>query len=233
MSRGCEQRNLRLIRLATRERSTAVQHFVYDTIDSTNDEAKRLLAAGEIADRAWVLSREQTAGRGSRGRTWNSPANAGLYVSLVDPAPRGDVPPTTLFTLAAGVSVAGVLRERTKIDARIKPVNDVYIDGAKLAGILTEAVVQSASVHAVVIGIGLNLGSVDREIEAGTYRPVALEDVLTPEAFSALDADALVAEIVVRTFAWNELVWAGKQAEIERAWRERLIPEASGFELPR
>lgn len=209
----------------------AVKHFVYDTIDSTNNEAKRLLAAGEITDRAWVLSHEQTAGRGSRGRTWNSPANAGLYVSLVDPAPRRDVPPTTLFTLAAGVAVAGVLRERAKIDARIKPVNDVYVEGAKLAGILTEAVVQSAAIRAVVIGVGLNLGSIDREIEADAYRPVALEDVLTPEAFCALDADALVAEVVVRTFAWNELVWGGKDAEVERAWRDLLIPEASGFEL--
>jgi len=129
----------------------------FDTLTSTNDEAKRRLAGGE-AGPFLVLAEEQTAGRGRRGRTFYSPKGAGLYMTVAFPA--GLAAENALgVTAYAAVCVAGAVERLTGKDARIKWVNDLYLDGKKICGILTEAVTdfESGALEALLVGVGVNL----------------------------------------------------------------------------
>lgn len=126
---------------------------------STNDVVAALAQAG--ADEGTVVVAEaQTAGRGRQGRTWFSPAGAGLYVSLLlRPvlAEAAHENRRALITLAAGVAVASAIRTTTGLPAAIKWPNDVVIDRRKLAGILVEAVNYGGMRGFVVLGVGVNL----------------------------------------------------------------------------
>ena len=115
---------------------------------STNDDAKALALAGRAP--VLVVAGSQTAGRGRRGNTFLSP-EGGIYMSLAMPAPSESL---ELFTSFAGVCACEALEETQGLHAGIKWVNDVYVGGRKLAGILVERVGEYA-----IVGIGVN-GSV-------------------------------------------------------------------------
>ena len=115
----------------------------YRQIDSTNERARELAAAG-APHGTLVTAAEQSAGRGRQGRRWTAPPGRALLCSLLirDP-PR-------LLPLAAGVAVADV----AGAPARVKWPNDVLVDGLKVAGILVEGRPQE---RWAVLGIGLNV----------------------------------------------------------------------------
>ena len=148
-----------------------MQAFALDTVDSTNEQAKRLIRGGELREAGYVLAREQTAGKGSRGRFWFSPKDAGIYLSVVEIPRQRHAISTTLFTLAAGVACAEALRRTACIDVRLKPINDLYIDGAKLGGILTETVIRDGSPEAIITGVGINVRRIDRPLSNPTAPP--------------------------------------------------------------
>jgi BirA family biotin operon repressor/biotin-[acetyl-CoA-carboxylase] ligase len=138
-----------------------IEVFCYNSIDSTNTEAKRLLAQGNNK-KMLLLAREQTAGRGRQGKSFYSPKDTGLYMSLVlhpDTLPQNAVSTTT----AAAVAVCRALEALTGLDVKIKWVNDIYLGDKKVCGILTEAVsdFETGRVSAVIIGIGLNISTTD------------------------------------------------------------------------
>lgn len=114
-------------------------------VDSTNRVAADLARAG-APDGVVVVADHQTAGRGRRGRSWESPPGASLLVSVVlRPAPP-------LVTLAAGVAAADACEAVTPVRVALKWPNDLLTGDAKLGGILSEAVGD-----AVVVGLGVNL----------------------------------------------------------------------------
>jgi BirA family biotin operon repressor/biotin-[acetyl-CoA-carboxylase] ligase len=124
---------------------------------STNDDAARLADAG-ASHGTTVVASAQTSGRGRLGRTWFSPPEAGLYVSVIVREPRA----ARLLTLAGGVAVAEGVRAAAALPAEIKWPNDVVVDSGlgkrrKLAGILTEASTGPEGLQFVVIGFGINL----------------------------------------------------------------------------
>ena len=131
-----------------------------DTVDSTNTCAKRLALAG-AEDGTLVVANHQTAGRGRRGRAFYSPADTGLYMTLILRPPE-EIGRFQLVTVAAAVAVCLTLEELASLRPRIKWVNDILIGpgGAerKVCGILAEAVGGAESgVESVVVGIGLNV----------------------------------------------------------------------------
>jgi BirA family biotin operon repressor/biotin-[acetyl-CoA-carboxylase] ligase len=130
--------------------------YVFDSIDSTNNECKRRIAQGQ--ERFLVLSDEQTNGRGRSGKAFFSPKGTGLYMSLAMKADMG-FESAVGITAYAAVCVAKAVRTLTGLDCGIKWVNDVYLDGKKVCGILTEAVAgfESGLVENIVVGIGINL----------------------------------------------------------------------------
>ena len=130
--------------------------FVYDSLDSTNLEAKRLLLEGKASSGSVVIAVRQTAGRGRLGRSFFSP-ESGLYLSIII-KPDFDISKSVLVTVAAAAAVAKSIEETCSQDARIKWVNDIYIDSSKVCGILTEAMTdfESGQIENLVIGIGVN-----------------------------------------------------------------------------
>lgn len=130
-------------------------------IDSTNDEAGRLIAAGERGP-LWITAAQQTKGRGRLGRNWVSePGN--LYASLVLSG-FGEQRIAPQLGFAAGVAAVEALRALTGAGERLalKWPNDVLLDGAKLAGVLLECVSpptgdpRAPYAPVAIIGIGVN-----------------------------------------------------------------------------
>ncbi len=141
----------------------------FDAVGSTSTEAANSARAGDVGD-IWFAALQQTAGRGRRGRPWQTPHGNLAASLLVVPDVAAELASTLGFV--AGVALTEALRQvvpgasvRTGVDGAdgqgiriaLKWPNDVLADGAKLAGILLEAIKRDDGRHAVVIGFGINV----------------------------------------------------------------------------
>lgn len=128
--------------------------YLHERLDSSNQTAKRLALAG-APHGTLVLAGQQSAGRGRMGRRFESPAGKGIYLSLVLRVP---VPASEALgvTVGAAVAVARAVQKLCGIELGIKWVNDLYYQGKKVCGILTEAgtSVESGLLEWLVVGIG-------------------------------------------------------------------------------
>ncbi len=142
------------VRRHLRHRELRLQ--VYKTISSTNTVLKSLAAEGAESGLV-LLSEEQTAGRGRMGRSFYSPPASGLYLSLLL-RPAMQASDATRLTACAAVAVCETIEALSGRPAQIKWVNDVFMDGRKVCGILTEASIdcETGTLHYVIIGIGVN-----------------------------------------------------------------------------
>ena len=141
-----------LMYLKTGELGRKMLHF--DSINSTNSEAKKLAEEG-MKSGTVIISEEQVAGKGRLGREWMSPKYKGLWMSVIL---RPDIDPakTSLITQIAGAAVILALK-KFGIDAGIKWPNDIILDKKKAAGILTEMSSEIRSINYVILGIGINV----------------------------------------------------------------------------
>lgn len=178
--------------LAYMDRDTCVT--VYDTVDSTNTVATQLAMEGCLPGTV-VIAGEQTKGRGRRGRFFYSPPGTGLYMSIVL-KPLDDPNQSILLTTAASVAVAKAINDVCGIQPKIKWVNDVYIDGMKVCGILTEAItdLETGRIAHLVLGIGINCFTCRFPAEAG---PLAGSIAASKKIFSSSNGN--------RTFSKNNL----------------------------
>lgn len=193
--------------------------FLFNSVDSTNEAAKRLIRDGAIDGRAYVLAREQTAGRGQRGRLWLSPLDAGIYLTVIDRPRWGVGGELHAFTRAAGIACVETLFAHTQVRTQLKPINDLYVDGRKLAGILTEAVIKQGDLHALMTGVGVNVRKADRPLPPEHVQPVCLEELMPGKEFAALDLRALVRDLVQRIRHWNAVVSQGDLRALEIEWQ--------------
>jgi BirA family biotin operon repressor/biotin-[acetyl-CoA-carboxylase] ligase len=129
--------------------------YYFDSIDSTNTKAKELAEGGHPTG-TLVVADQQTAGKGRRGRTWESPAGNSIFMTLLL---KPDINPNnaSMLTLVSAMAVCGSIRRVTGADALIKWPNDIVIDGKKICGILTEMSAQFDYISHIVIGIGINV----------------------------------------------------------------------------
>ena len=129
---------------------------IFDELDSTNNYLKKIGSQGEKENQL-VIALSQTGGRGRMGRTFYSPNGTGIYFSLLL-HPKLYAEKSLFLTVMAAVSVAETVMKYNKNDVKIKWVNDIYIDGKKVCGILTEgAVNNSKKLDYAVVGIGINI----------------------------------------------------------------------------
>ncbi|MBR5539095.1 MAG: biotin--[Clostridia bacterium] len=127
----------------------------FDSVTSTNDIAAQRANEG-AKEGIVILASSQTNGRGRMGRNFVSEKNCGIYMSvLLRPAfsPENSL----LITTAAAVAVSETVEKYTGKSAQIKWVNDVYLDGKKVCGILTEGRISGDKLEYAILGIGLNL----------------------------------------------------------------------------
>lgn len=131
----------------------------FDVIDSTNTQAKRELAEeyGKSLHKTVFVAAKQTSGRGRLGRLFYSPEQTGIYLSVV--YSNGNITKPAVITASAGVAVARALKKIYNVDAKIKWVNDIFVDGKKVCGILTEGIAnfETGLIDSAVIGIGINI----------------------------------------------------------------------------
>lgn len=151
---------------------------VLDSTPSTMGDVEQRAMAGAVEGTA-VVAEEQTAGRGRRGRDWESPARAGLWWSLLL-RPSPPVERIGWLPLVVGVGVARALQSAADVDARLKWPNDVLVGDGKVAGILAERLGDGA----IVVGVGINVDQAIHEMPPGGAslrslgRPVDRTEVL-------------------------------------------------------
>ena len=145
---------------------------VFKEIDSTNTYAKRVLSecgslrnpngtltpAGEKYHCALITAESQTAGRGRLGRTFVSPAKTGIYLSVIY-APEGGITNPAKLTAFTAVAVCRAIKTLYGIEPGIKWINDLYLNGKKICGILAEGFTnfETGMIESAVIGIGINI----------------------------------------------------------------------------
>ena len=134
----------------------AGRNMIYlENTDSTNVQVKYLAEKG-AARGTVVVAESQSAGRGRRGRKWESPAGSNLYFSLLL---RENIVPekASMLTLVMGLAVREAIAQVCGIEPKIKWPNDIVIDGRKIAGILTEMFFEEDKSAYVIIGTGINI----------------------------------------------------------------------------
>ena len=137
----------------------------YKKVDSTNVVAYELAEKG-LKEGAVIFAEEQAKGKGRLGRTWNSQACCGIYMSCIL---RPMMAPNEIpkITLIAAVAVAKAIRGFTGLDAMIKWPNDILINGRKVCGILTEMKAEQDRVDFIILGIGVNVNTPASGLPAG------------------------------------------------------------------
>jgi BirA family transcriptional regulator, biotin operon repressor / biotin---[acetyl-CoA-carboxylase] ligase len=191
--------------------------IAYETIGSTNDEAKRLAHEG-AAEGLVIRADRQTAGRGRRGRTWVSPTG-NLYASILL---RPECHPATAAQLGfvAALGLADTLSELAPaIDLRCKWPNDLLANGKKIAGILLETeMTGSDRPDFVVLGIGVNLASSPRDTP---YPATSLAE----EGASVIAPTTMLAALMRHFDHWLRLWRDAGFGPIREAW----LPRAAGL----
>lgn len=133
-----------------------IEIYNYKTISSTNEIAKNLALSGAKHGTV-VISEEQTTGKGRLGRSFYSPANTGIYMSIIL-RPNLTAMDSVLITTSSSVIICESIKKVTGIDCQIKWINDIYLNNKKVAGILTEASTnfESGTIDYLILGIGIN-----------------------------------------------------------------------------
>ncbi|MDR1835968.1 MAG: biotin--[acetyl-CoA-carboxylase] ligase [Fusobacteriaceae bacterium] len=194
--------------------------FCYDSISSTNKEAK-IMAIRGAKDKTVLAANRQTEGYGRFSREFWSPPGS-IYTSVIlraDPVGKN----TALVTIKNAVAMKRAIDMIAGVDVQIKWVNDLYLREKKIAGILTEGVMdyESGSISAVIVGTGINFAVREfpealRDIAGSIFpkaQPEAIRNELMgaylKEFFSILDAEdtaALIAEYKAASFVLGKTV---------------------------
>ncbi len=157
--------------------------LIFDTVGSTNDVAKELCKTG---NRPYlVIADSQTSGRGRQGKSFFSPEGSGLYFSLTVNTDSPDFDFTGI-TCAVSVACARAIETLTGLKPQIKWVNDLYLDGRKVCGILVQSVTENSRLTKLVIGVGINISTADFPDEirniAGSLNKKVDRSILAAEA---------------------------------------------------
>jgi BirA family biotin operon repressor/biotin-[acetyl-CoA-carboxylase] ligase len=199
----------------------AVRRF--ETIDSTNAEARRIAAAGGIGP-VWLIAARQTAGRGRQGRAWESESGNLAATLLINPIrPQNEWAQLSFVTGIAAADMAAHFAPGA--DIKLTWPNDVLADGKKLAGILLESVGPGA----LAIGVGANLA----HFPEGTEFPATSLKALGARPPSADDALALLAAGFAKWYdVWKAQgfgpvrdAWLARAAGLGTRIRARLVAE--------
>lgn len=143
-------------------------------VGSTNTELRRLAENG-AKEKTVYIANAQTAGRGRRENVFFSPANSGIYMSILL-RPQFTADKAFYITTAAAISAVKAIGKATGLKAEIKWVNDIMLDGGKVCGILTEGVTdfESGTLRYAVVGLGINVTRPENGF------PKEIEDIAAP-----------------------------------------------------
>lgn len=191
-----------------------VGRLLLDTVDSTNEEARRRAAQGAPGP-LWIAARRQTAARGRRGRAWTAPEGNLSATCLL--RPEGPPARVALISFAACLAVAEMFETLAPQESvALKWPNDALLNGRKAAGVLLESAGAGAGVDWLAVGVGVNLAHhPDPEPDAWPPTSVARETGAAPPPETAL---ALLARAFAR---WSDVLDAQGFAPLRAAWLAR------------
>jgi BirA family transcriptional regulator, biotin operon repressor / biotin---[acetyl-CoA-carboxylase] ligase len=191
----------------------------YQTTGSTNVQAA-LWAEKGAPDLSLVVAGEQTAGKGRLGRSWISPPGLSLAFSLVLRPQVLEVPVPSHLSALGALAVCQAFQNQYGLEAQIKWPNDILLGHKKVSGVLPELLWNGNLLQAVVLGIGINLGSALLQEEAlqesqVLFPPTALEESLgyAPEPVQLLQA------VLVGVLHWRSRL---ASPDFIQAWQSRL-----------
>lgn len=188
---------------------------VFDEINSTILEARRRAERGELGP-VWLIAKRQTAGRGRRGRPWAS-LDGNLLATYLFTADR---PPAEIALLgfATGVAIAetidGIIGAGS---ATLKWPNDVFVDGAKAAGILLDSGALPGGGAWAALAFGVNLVSAPEKLDQAT---ISLRSILPPDA-PAPEPLQFLAQLRPRLAAWSAHTQSSGFEPLRQAWMQR------------
>lgn len=188
---------------------------VFDEIDSTVLEARRRAERGELGP-VWLIAKRQTAGRGRRGRPWASFEGNLLATYLF----TTDRPPSEIALLgfATGVAIAETIDSIIGAgSATLKWPNDVFVDGAKAAGILLDSGALPGGGAWVALAFGVNLASAPENLDQDT---ISLREILPPDA-PAPEPLQFLAMLRPRLEAWAVRMLSDGFEPLRQAWLQR------------
>ena len=220
---------------------------LWTTIDSTNDRAMELAGSG-AANGTIVIAEEQTAGRGRSGRVWFSPAGCGLYISFLL-RPKIQIASLPVITLVTGVAVAQAIQKTLAMRPGLKWVNDLIVDGKKIAGILAEYSAGASrnvgarltepfleqnpseecrgGLHppapALIIGIGLNLNTPPNKLPADIEHKIGFLQSYLSSDQPMIDRHQLIASIANELELAIEQMQSGNLPSLLDQWRAYSI----------
>ena len=207
--------------LADHPWKNSIQYF--DTIDSTNTYAKKLAAEGAPAGTV-ILAGHQTAGRGRLGRSFSSPENMGIYLSVIL---RPNCSPADIMhlTCVAGVAACQAIG---RPEVGIKWTNDLVIGKRKLGGILTEISVNPLTqlVEWVVVGIGINC------CQQTWQFPKEIRHMACSLAMDRQDLPSLAARLIDAMHQINQGLLT-KKDEIMGLFRQKCVTVGSDISVVR
>lgn len=207
------------------ENAASLRPEVFVTVDSTNNVCMKKAGQGEDEGYA-AIAGAQTKGRGRRGRGFFSPADTGIYMSILL---RPDAYPGTQvlrLTTMAAVAVCEATEKLSGKPAGIKWVNDVYIGGKKVCGILSEAsyALEDGKLDCVVVGIGVNA----YKPKGGFPREISARAGCVFDQQSAGKRNQLAAEILNRFMAYYR---SGSTDDHFEAYRQRSLVIGKDIEI--
>lgn len=189
---------------------------IHETLDSTNKAAKEQAIAGATGG-TLVIAKSQTLGKGRREHEFFSP-EGGIYMSIIlTPEMLPSLEPDVITALA-GVSVCEAVQDLCGIVPKIKPVNDLFVDGKKICGILTESGTEfdTGTVQWIVIGIGINF---DSDINEFPKELQSIAGSLFEPGKSFVTKNRLIAAIICNL----SRLGTESTKEVLKAYNDRLI----------
>jgi len=203
--------------------------FVYDSLDSTNKTTKEM-AISKAEHGTTIIADSQTKGKGRYNRTFYSPPGHGIYMSFVLHPKQLRFTTPTLITSFAAVSVCEAIEAITDKTPQIKWVNDIFLDGKKICGILSEAVTdfESGNTQWIVVGIGINFntplmdfpedlrqiaGSVFIDGNASTTRNHLAAEIMNRIVALKYDEKKILAKYKQRLFMLGEEILVSQASE--------------------
>ena len=177
---------------------------IFSELDSTNRYLKELAKEG-AKEGTVIIANKQSAGRGRLGRSFFSPEGTGIYMSILL-RPNMDLQKSVRITSMTAVAVARAIEKVSGIEAKIKWVNDIFLNNKKVCGILTESGIDATTgtLEYAVLGIGINVGNIQF--------PEELKEIATSicnECNRVVQREELIVEILKELEIWYPSIFDG------------------------
>jgi BirA family biotin operon repressor/biotin-[acetyl-CoA-carboxylase] ligase len=207
--------NLDLIKSGLSSSLFGVNIVYHTALGSTNDLAKDLALRG-APEGTVVVTEEQTAGKGRRGRSWLAPSKTNLLFSILL---RPALSPNRVFSLTMALALAALeaIEGETGLSCMIKWPNDLYVGRRKLGGILTEFSIKDEQVDWVVLGLGLNVNWCPEQEKEVSGFPATSILAETRQRFSR---NEMLVQILKRFESHHERLFSGGGGDLYRKWNE-------------